>query len=79
MVASDYNNSWDARDADLYLANYSKALKFGNTKLDINTFYYIARSTRDGNAYIPNLLDYKKVRFSPQLTNLFGIIDLEII
>lgn len=72
-VASDYNNSWDARDADLYLVNYSKALKFGNTKLDLYAFYYIDRSTKDGNAYIPNLLDYKKVRFSPQITNLFGI------
>ena len=71
-IASDFRGSWDARDADLYLANYSTSLKFASTKLDIYAFYYIDRSIRDGNAYIPNLLDYKKVRFSPQITNLAG-------
>ena len=69
----DYTGSWDARDADLYLANYSADLKsLANTKLNVYTFYYIDRSIRDGNAYVPNLLQYKKVRFSPQITKLLA-------
>ncbi len=73
-VSADYTNSWDARDADLYLANYSANLQnFANTKLNVYAFYYIDRSIKDGNAYIPNLLQYKKVRFSPQVTKLLAL------
>lgn len=73
-VAPDWRGATDARNAYLYLANYATTLKnFGNTSLNLYTLFYKDHSTNDLFAYIPNRLDYKRARFSPQISQLFTV------
>lgn len=73
-VAPDWRGATDARNAYLYLTNYATTLQnFGNTRLNAYAFYYKDHSTNDLLAYIPNRLDYKRPRFTPQVSQLFTI------
>lgn len=73
-VAPDWRGATDARNAYLYLTNYATTLpNIGNTKLDVYAFFYRDHSTNDHLAYIPNRLDYKRPRFTPQISHLFAI------
>ena len=69
----DQRGFWDARDADLYMANYTG--KAGAISYSVYGLYYQDKSIRDMNAYIPDHLQFFKTRFSPQITQLmaFGI------
>ncbi|MBT5058157.1 MAG: alginate export family protein [Gemmatimonadetes bacterium] len=63
----------DNRDADLLLVNFRSKMAGGTYNLF--SAYYTDRSSDDGNAYIPDHLNYFKTRFSAQPTTLtvFGL------
>jgi hypothetical protein len=61
----------DNRDADLFTLNLSDQVN----ALTYNAFalFYQDRSTADGTAYVPDLLQFSQPRFSPQVTQLTAL------
>ena len=69
--AVDINRRTDARDADLFLADFKKAGK--ENTWNVFAFYYLDRSGRDGLTYLVDGLRYNRPRFTPQINQLFAI------
>lgn len=70
QVAADPWGNSDARDADLFSLNFHN--QAGKLTYDVFGFYYDDKSISDGNAYLPDHLQYFKARFSPQVTKLWA-------
>ncbi len=72
-VAPDQRGYTDARDANLLTVNLHNQV--GNFTYDVFGFFYKDASIGDGNAYVPDHLQFFKTRFSPQITQLtaFGL------
>ncbi len=61
----------DPRDADLLTLNFHN--KTGGLSYDVYGMYYIDRSTRDMTAYVPDMLQFFRARYTPQITDLIAI------
>jgi hypothetical protein len=70
-VAPDQRGFTDARDAHLFLASY--AGKTQNFSYQLYGFFYNDASIADGNAYVPDHLQFFKTRFSPQISQLTAL------
>lgn len=71
---SDLNDKaagYDYRDADLFTVNFHN--KAGNFSYDAYGFYYMDQSIEDMTAYVPDMLNFFKTRFSPQITQLTAV------
>lgn len=66
--AVDPKGSYDARDANLFLA--SLTTKLGSTNLEFYGAYYSDASVSDSTAYLVDGLYYNRPRFTPQVTSL---------
>ncbi len=69
--APDLFGNTDGRDADLLLADL--AIAGEKNKANIFGFFYKDRGIRDGTAFLIDGLQYNRPRFTPQVTQLFGI------
>ena len=70
-VAPDPRGNYDARDANLFLAQFDT--KFDNTNLQIYGMYYNDAGIDDSTAFLIDGLFYNRPRFTPQVTSL-GIV-----
>ncbi|MFQ5583662.1 MAG: hypothetical protein ACE5GL_04440, partial [Calditrichia bacterium] len=61
----------DPRDADLFSLDLFNAT--GNLAYNIYGMYYNDASTKDMTAYVPDVLQFFKTRFSPQITQLITL------
>ena len=71
QATADLFGNTDARDADLLLADLG--LTGEKNKGNLFGFFYKDRGIRDGTAYIIDDLQYNRPRFTPQVTQLFGL------
>lgn len=73
--ADNTSDSFDAdadnRDADLFLGSYKGVA--GDLKYNIFGFYYNDKSIEDGTAYVHDMFQFFKTRFSPQVTQLTAV------
>ncbi len=70
-IAADITGSTDARDAHLFTLNFNN--EAGAFKYDAFGLYYKDNSISDNNAFIPDLFQYSKSRFSAQVTQLTAL------
>ena len=71
VYAPDARGYTDARDAHMFILNLNHTT--GGLNYDLYGMYYWDASIADGNAYVPDHLQFFKTRFSPQISNLMAI------
>jgi len=67
----DMTGRTDARDADLFMADFKKIGP--KNSWDLYAFYYLDRSGRDGLTYLIDGLRYNRPRFTPQINSLVSV------
>jgi hypothetical protein len=73
LIAADPRGNTDARDANLFMLNFNN--QSGDFAYDAFALYYEDESISDGNAFVPDHLQFFKTRFTPQISKLtaFGL------